>query len=642
MAQKQSKLDGSVWAQLRTQQIPQLPRWEGTLGQYLELLPSHPEYTDTAVQRLWRMVESAGITPGEVPQYHFFDHILFGVEEPLAQVMRFIQAGAQGLSLKQRVLLLVGPPGSGKSTFATAIKDGLERFTRTEAGRVFGIAGCPMHEDPLNALSLPMWEELSRILQRPLQPRSLCPHCRMQWKDTPLEEIPVVSVVFSQRDRIGIGTYFPPDPQDATIASLVGTSDLSMLKEYGSEADPRAYLFEGELNVANRGVLEFIEMLKAPTQHLYPLLTATQEQQIKTDRFGLMDVDEVLISHTNYREYQRFIAEPRNEALVDRMFIVHFPYPLRFPDEVAVYKKLWTAPVHVDPHLFEVMAVYAELTRVVGKSAADGTNKTADLRFLLDKVLWYGGSGENKDARMREEFWKEQRSLYPLEGTTGLSPRRLLDVLDAQAAGSACVNTPQFILQWVSSLKTEHHAGMSATQRAELLTNLEILRDYYNGIVKADLQEAFFEAFDQNAESLFRRYLEQIQYLVQGKKITDPFSGALKDPDRKFVESVEGAIGIAAAQAPNFRTQVLVTLTSLYQNQTAVNWKAYPPLARAIKVRLFQDSQQLMRTTFSDVVPDDAQREKLREVQNRLIDQRGYCPICAQELLKYAPQIFNE
>ncbi len=632
----------SLWSKL--QQTPRqevAQEWKGTLAEYIDtIVPNRPHSTDTAAQRMWAMIEAAGITGGEIPHYHFFDNILFGVDEHIHAVMQFFKAAAYGLSLKQRILLLVGAPGSGKSTLATALKDGLERYTRTTDGQVFAIDGCPLHEDPLNALPDELWDALKAELNRPgIQRRHLCPACLQRFANTDFADIPVTSVAFSSRGRVGIGTYMPPDPQEATDTDLIGQEDLALLAQYGSGSDPRAYRFDGEFNVANRGMMEFVEMLKAPTQQLYPLLTISQEQQLKTHKFGFMDVDEVVISHTNFTEYHRFAGDKKNEALIDRIYVVQFPYPLQFPDEQKVYQKLWTAPVHTDPHLFEVMAIYATMTRVMVEKGNKDEDKVTD---LLDKVLWYGGRGENKTASQRDAYWREQRQLYPHEGLSGLSPRRLIDVLDPLATHASCVPTHKFLMHWVSSLKSDQHMGMTKAEAEHLLALIEGIRNYYNDIAREDLQETFLHAFSDQAETLFKQYIEQITALVNGEKIQDPFTGMWKDPDTKFVRSIEEVIDVTAGQAEKFRSEVLSTLGQYYRAGNTPHWDSYPRLARAIRQRLFRDSRQLLRTTFTSFIPDEKQEEKLKEVKGRLIAERGYCEVCAQALLDYAPQLFQE
>src|ERR671937_1934259 len=186
--------------------------------------------------------------------------------------------------------------------------------------------------------------------------------------------MPVKRIVFSEKKRLGIGTFTPSDPKSQDISELTGSIDLSTIGEYGSESDPRAYRFDGELNIANRGVMEFIEMLKVDERFLYVLLTLSQEQNIKTGRFSMIYADEVVVSHTNETEYLSFVGNRKSEALQDRIILVKVPYNLRVSDEIRIYEKLLKQSalqnVHIAPNTLRVASLFALLTRLEASKKA--------------------------------------------------------------------------------------------------------------------------------------------------------------------------------------------------------------------------------------------------------------------------------
>src|SRR2546425_6369259 len=245
----------------------------------------------------------------------------------------------------RRILLLYGPPSSGKSQLVILLKRGLEAYTQTEEGAVYAIADCPQHEDPLNLMPHPLRQDFQAETGIHID-GELCPLCAVHLREQyegDIYRVPVKRLFFSEKERMGIGTFVPSDPKSQDISELVGSIDLSTVGDYGAESDPRAYRFDGELNVSNRGLMEFIEMLKADERFLYVLLTLSQEKNIKTGRFSLIYADECVVSHTNETEFNEFLGNKKSEALHDRMIMVRIPYNLKVSQEERIYQKLLRA-----------------------------------------------------------------------------------------------------------------------------------------------------------------------------------------------------------------------------------------------------------------------------------------------------------
>src|ERR687884_1464327 len=346
-------------------------RWEGSFRDYFELVTQNPRLAQLSHARINDMIHAAGVeklnegTRDETPRYNFFSTELFGIEEPIARIVEYFKSAAQRLEVRKRILLLMGPVGGGKSTIVTMLKRGLEEWTRNEHGAVFAIKDCPMHEEPLHLIPQELRAEIEKHYGIYIE-GDLCPQCRYALEHAYQgrhEDVRVQRIVFSEKERVGIGTFTPSDPKSQDITELTGSIDLSTIGEVGVESDPRAYRFDGELNIANRGIMEFVEMLKVDEKFLYSLLTLSQEQNIKTGRFAMLYADEVILSHTNENEYIAFAGNRKAEALQDRIILVKVPYNLRVSDEVRIYEKLIRQSalqnIHIAPNTLRVASLFA-------------------------------------------------------------------------------------------------------------------------------------------------------------------------------------------------------------------------------------------------------------------------------------------
>lgn len=372
----------------KTRNIP----WDGTFQKYFDMAIETPSITQTAVQRLYNMILSHGTqeTKSGRTEYLFFKGKVFGAEQQIEDIMMYLKAASMGLDIKKRVLLLLGPPGGGKSMILSLLKKGLASYCRTQKGAIYGIKDCPIHEDPMHLIPegkrKDIWNQYGIKIEG-----HLCPICqfklRTDWNRN-LKEVPVERVYIDEEDRVGIGTFAPAEKNDMT--ELYGSADVRKLEQYGNEGDVRAYAFNGELHVANRGIMEFIEVLKAKPDFLNVLLTLAEEQQFKTPRFPLQYVDESLIAHTNESEFLKFIAEPQNEAVIDRLYIVRMPYNMEYENEEKIYHsalktKLVVKDKSVHPGAIRLASMFAVATREHENVLRVGMSGISP-RFILNAI----------------------------------------------------------------------------------------------------------------------------------------------------------------------------------------------------------------------------------------------------------------
>jgi len=619
-------------------------RWEGTFRDYFELVAQNPRIAQLSHARINDMVHAAGIerlnegTQYEILSYNFFANELFGIEEPIARIVEYFKSAAQRLEVRKRILLLMGPVGGGKSTIVNMLKRGLEDWTRTvEAGAVYAIKDCPMHEEPLHLIPHQLRSEVEKHYGIYIE-GDLCPQCRYALEHTyggRHEDVKVHRVAFSEKERVGIGTFSPSDPKSQDITELTGSIDLATIGEVGVESDPRAYRFDGELNIANRGLMEFVEMLKVDEKFLYSLLTLSQEQSIKTGRFAMIYADEVILSHTNENEYIAFAGNRKSEALQDRIILVKVPYNLRVSQEERIYDKLLHQSealrnVHLAPHTLRVAAMFAVMTRL-----EEPKRQNVD---VVKKMKLYDGEDvegyKSKDVReLKEETVRE--------GMDGISPRYIINRLSSALVrdGVTCINP----IDALRAIKDgfEQHTGISSEQRERYLNHISQARKEYDELAKIEVQRAFVYSFEEMARTMCNNYLDNVEAFCNKERIKDPITEEEMEPDEQLMRSIEEQIGISENAKNTFRQEILIRISSYARKGKQFEYNSHERLKEAIEKKIFADLKDVVKITTSAKTPDPDQLRRINEVVDRLVKEHHYCPVCANELLTYVGTLLS-
>ena len=341
--------------------------WEGTFAQYLRMVVDNAALARLSHTRIHDMITWHGVGQGRSgqPVYVLFSDELFGLDEPLGRLVQYLASAGQRSEARHRILLLLGPPSSGKSSIVNLIKQGLEAYSRTEEGALYAIKGCPMQEEPLHLIPPHLRPDLEKEFGIYVE-GDLCPRCRYVLRreyEGRVSQMPVRRIAISERESVGIGTFVASDPGAQSVGLLVGSIDTDQLGGDRLEVAGRAYRLDGELNVANRGLMEFAEIFKCEPGLLVLLLGLAQEQVIKMGRFGSIYADETVIAHSNQGDFDVFAADSRTEALKDRIIAIKVPYNLGVGDEIRIYGKLLPGEGpeggHVAPLVLPTAAAFA-------------------------------------------------------------------------------------------------------------------------------------------------------------------------------------------------------------------------------------------------------------------------------------------
>ncbi|MCZ8537055.1 PrkA family serine protein kinase [Paenisporosarcina quisquiliarum] len=613
-------------------------KWEGTFAEYLAIVKERPEVAQSAHSRVYNMIKSHGLTEKNGHKlYHFFGEEIFGLETSIERLVEeYFHPAAKRLDVRKRILLLMGPVSGGKSTIVTLLKRGFEKYSKTDEGAVYAIKGCPMHEDPLHLIPHELrdefFEEYGVRIEGSLSPLNTM---RLEKEyNGRLEDVMVERIFFSEDRRVGIGTYTPSDPKSQDIADLTGSIDFSTIAEFGAESDPRAYRFDGELNKANRGMMEFQEMLKLDEKFLWLLLSLTQEGNFKAGRFALISADELIVAHTNETEYASFISNKKNEALHSRIIVMPIPYNLKVSQEERIYEKMIRESdmthIHIAPQALRAAAIFSVLTRLEPP-------KKQGIDLVKKMRLYDGENVEGFNQIDVEELQKE----YPNEGMNGIDPRYVINRISSAIIRKEVPSINA--LDVLRALKDglDQHASITQEDREKYMNYISIARREYDEIAKKEIQKAFVYSYEESAITLMDNYLDNVEAYCNKNKIRDTLTGEEMNPDEKLMRSIEEQIGISENAKKAFREEILIRLSAYARKGKRFEYNSHERLREAIQKKLFADLKDVVKITTSSKTPDESQLKKINEVVARLIDEHGYNSISANELLRYVGSLLN-
>jgi serine protein kinase len=654
--------------------------WEGSFEDYLDIVREDPRVTRTAYQRLYDMILSYGTdeyidNKKKVVKYKFFEDpmndgedAIYGLDVPLMKLVNVFKSAANEYGTERRIILLHGPVGSSKSTIVRLLKRGLEEYSRTEAGQVYTFSWVlpeklqhltggeevyddPMNEDPLKLIPVEWREQAIEdlglgdtnydvIVRGELNPasrfifRELMKHYDGDWTKV-MNHVKVRRLLFSEKDRVGIASFQPKDEKNQDSTELTGDINYRKIALYGSDSDPRAFNFDGELCVANRGLIEFVELLKLDVAFLYDLLGATQERKIKPKKFAQTDIDEVIIGHTNEPEYQKLLDNEYMEALRDRTVKIDIPYITKWTEEIKIYEKDFNNEKvngkHIAPHTIEMASMWAVLTRLEDPKKHDLT--------LLQKLKLYDGKtlpGYTQDNV------KELKENTENEGMNGISPRYIQDQLSNALVSTKTESSinPFLVLNELESGLDNHSLINSEEERNRYRELLAVVKQEYEDVVKNEVQRAI-SADEEAISKLCANYVDNVKAYTQKEKVRNKYTGQYEEPDERLMRSIEEKIDIPESRKDDFRREIMNYIGALAVEGEPFTYETNERLQKALELKLFEDQKDSIKlaSVVSNVVDKETQ-EKIDVVKNRLIEKYGYNEESASDVLNFVASIF--
>jgi serine protein kinase len=616
-------------------------RFEGSFLDYLNIVKENPEAVKLAHKRVYEMIISKGVEElkaeenprvrkiygnDTIRKYGFFRDEFYGIDKVIMKLVSYFKSAAMKGEEARQVLYLVGPVGAGKSSIVESLKSALE-----DCEPVFALKGCPMHEEPLHLIPKHLRPKFEEMLGVQIE-GDLCPVCKYRLNHELkgiYEDFPVEQVEFSIRSRKGVGVVPPVDPNNQDTSILTGSIDISKMDLY-SEDDPRIFSLNGAFNVGNRGVVEFIEVFKNDVEYLHTIITATQEKSIPSPGKGSMIYfDGVIAAHSNEAEWNKFKSDHTNEAILDRIVKVEVPYCLELDEEVKIYEKILNKSnfkAHIAPHTIEIAAMFAILSRLTPSAKADAITK---LKIYNGEEIVEKGTTKKIDiGELREEAGQ-------YEGMKGISTRFIIKAIDNAVAesGNDCINPLSIMESMIRSVK---ELDVAADDKKRYLGFIQDnIRKEYNKILEREITKAFIHSFREQAESLFNNYIDNAEAYVNKSKIKDVSTGEELNPDEDFMRSIEEQIGVYAASAKGFRSDVTSYMFYIVRNGGGLDYTSYEPLKEAIEKKLIVSVKDLSRIITRSKVRDKEQAEKYDSMVEEM-RRNGYCPHCCDVILKYA------
>jgi serine protein kinase len=573
-----------------------------------------PELIDTRnEQRLGRIFGNRVLR--RYPAFREF----YGMEDAIEQIVSFFKHAAQGLEEKKQILYLLGPVGGGKSSIAERLK------VVMESRPIYALKGSPVNESPLGLFTPERYGALleqeygipTRYLSGIMSPWAVK---RLQEYEGDLSKFRVVRIQPSVLRQVAITKTEPGDENNQDISSLVGKVDIRKLESL-SQNDPDAYSYSGGLCLANQGLLEFVEMFKAPIKMLHPLLTATQEGNFKgTEGFSAIPFNGLIIAHSNESEWHTFRNNKNNEAFLDRIFIVKVPYCLRVSEEVKIYEKLLAhsslSGAPCAPGTLDMMAQFSVLTRL----------KEPENSSLYSKMRVYDGE-TLKDVDPKAKTLQEYRDYAgPDEGMSGMSTRFAYKIL------SAVFNYDQteiaanpVHLMYVLEQRLAREDLPDDTRRRAVEHIKGYLAPRYAEFIGKEIQTAYLESYSEYGQNIFDRYVTYADCWIQEEDYRDPETGESFDRAalNAELEKIEKPAGIANPK--DFRNEIVNFVLRARANNNGRNpaWSSYEKLREVIEKKMFSNTEDLLPVISFNAKASADEKEKHQNFVARMV-AKGY------------------
>ncbi|WP_028389476.1 PrkA family serine protein kinase [Legionella fairfieldensis] len=604
---------------------------EMSLDEYLELCRTDPSaYANPAERLLMAIGEPEMIDTRHepvlsrlfsnkiIPRYTVFKEF-FGLEEPIEQIVGFLKHAAQGLEETKQVLYLLGPVGGGKSSLAEKLKDLMEKVP------FYAIKGSPVFDSPLSLFDPE--EDGDLLLERFGIPKRHLRYVMSPWAIKRLQEFNgdisqfrVIKVKPSRMKQIAVAKTEPGDENNQDISSLVGKVDIRKLEEF-SQDDPDAYSYSGGLCRANRGLLEFVEMFKAPIKVLHPLLTATQEGNYNaTEGLSALPFEGIIVAHSNESEWQTFRNNKNNEAFIDRINIVKVPYCLRVSEELRIYQKLLDNSSLKDapcaPGTLEMLAQFSVLTRL----------KEPQNSSIYSKMRVYNGESL-KDTDPKAKSYQEYRDFAGVdEGMSGISTRFAFKILSKvfNFDHSEVAANPVHLL-YVLERQIEQEQFPQELHEKYLTFLKEHLTSKYVELIGKEIQTAYLESYSEYGQNIFDRYITYADFWIQDQDYRDPDTGEIFDRGslNLELEKIEKPAGISNPK--DFRNEVVNFVLRARANNQGKNpvWNSYEKLKSVIEKKMFTNTEDLLPVISFNAKASEDDKKKHEEFISRMIE-KGY------------------
>lgn len=601
------------------------------LDEYLELCAKDPMAYANPAQRLLKAIGEpiqidtrndpilSRIFSNKVIQHYSVFDEFFGMEEPIEQIVGFLKHAAQGLEEIKQVLYLLGPVGGGKSSLAEKLKDLMEHVP------IYAIKDSPVYESPLGLFKAE--EDGEILLDKYGIPKRYLRYIMSPWSIKRLHEyngdiskFRVIKVKPSRAKQIAIAKTEPGDENNQDISSLVGKVDIRKLEEY-SQDDPDAYSYSGGLCRANRGLLEFVEMFKAPIKVLHPLLTATQEGNYNpTEGLSSIPFEGIILAHSNESEWQSFRNNKNNEAFIDRINIVKVPYCLRVSEELKIYQKLLDTSSLIKspcaPGTLDMLAQFSVLTRL----------KEPQNSSIYSKLRVYNGESL-KDTDPKAKSYQEYRDFAGVdEGMSGISTRFAFKILSKvfNFDHTEVAANPVHLL-YILERQIEQEQFSQEAQEKYLSFIKEFLTPKYVEFIGKEIQTAYLESYSEYGQNIFDRYITYADFWIQDQDYRDPDTGEIFDREalNTDLEKIEKPAGISNPK--DFRNEVVNFVLRARANNHGNNpkWNSYEKLRTVIEKKMFSNTEDLLPVISFNAKSSEDDKKKHEEFIARMID-KGY------------------